>query len=195
MPERKLLSKQMTMSVDTKLGEVNPFKQPEERKASVRVAKKYDEARMSYQEDECMICLFNKVEVALPKCGHSFCKECVSQMQKREQKSCPLCACSGFSKVDQRDHIFEIVDVQGHDNVLKDMGEKLENRVNDAIGYVLQLPDTNNDDKPGLVPLNYDFLSAIPKEQLQRQKKTREYAMKRIKNHGVIPSEAGFNPH
>ena len=66
------------------------------------------------------------------------------------------------------------------------MGQQLERRVNDAIGYVLQLPDINSDDKPGLIDLDYNFLATIPKEQLQRQKKVKEYAMRRIKNNGII---------
>lgn len=59
----------------------DPLTEPQElKKGSMKLIsnQKYDEHRMSYQDDECMICLFNKVEVALPKCGHSFCKECVS---------------------------------------------------------------------------------------------------------------------
>ena len=40
--------------------------------------------------EECSICLTNKNEVALPGCGHAFCKSCLKDWGQKSQ-NCPMC--------------------------------------------------------------------------------------------------------
>ena len=42
------------------------------------------------QQEECSICLTNKNEVALPGCGHAFCRVCLKEWGSKSQ-SCPMC--------------------------------------------------------------------------------------------------------
>lgn len=41
-------------------------------------------------EDECSICLCEKVNEIILNCSHSFCKDCISAWEKTNS-SCPLC--------------------------------------------------------------------------------------------------------
>ena len=69
-------------------------------------------------DTECCICLFSKQEVVLPHCGHAFCEPCISDWWQKQasQKECPIC-CQKLEKDQTGDSFFELIDVDGKDDV------------------------------------------------------------------------------
>lgn len=51
--------------------------------------KKKKDAGGIYQDSECSVCLFERIEVVLP-CTHAFCSGCINDWLTRE-KECPIC--------------------------------------------------------------------------------------------------------
>ena len=48
---------------------------------------------ISNNEEECCVCLDNKIQISLPKCNHTLCIECMRKTYfgKRTLNNCPLC--------------------------------------------------------------------------------------------------------
>lgn len=71
-------------------------------------------------EAECSICLNAKKEVVLPHCGHAFCEPCIKDWWKQQNKSdkeCPICCQKLGSHQTNADSFFELIDVDGKDDV------------------------------------------------------------------------------
>ena len=104
------------------------------------------------EERDCSICLFEKMQVVLP-CMHAFCKNCIAHWLKREQE-CPVCRSSiheGLSMLSSRSNslgkysFFELIDIEGDDNVVPELEKKVEYLVNTSIDYLLAMPDYDLD--------------------------------------------------
>jgi len=83
------------------------------------------------------VCLFAKIEVVLP-CGHAFCEACITDWLKK-QRECPLCrqsigtrlSCinkknSGSSSGDFQESFFELIDIDGKDDVTDDLESNVQ---------------------------------------------------------------------
>ena len=57
-----------------------------------------EEVSSNDDEDECSICLCEKIDETKINCNHTFCKECIEQWEKNN-KSCPLCRKSFTKKI------------------------------------------------------------------------------------------------
>ena len=91
-------------------------------------------------DNECAICLDQKVEVVLP-CGHGFCNDCIVDWVSRDRE-CPMCREDlnlrleelqkhmshemDKEEKDQRvaDSFFDLIDVQGKDNVDQELQKR-----------------------------------------------------------------------
>jgi hypothetical protein len=95
---------------------------------------------MSYQDNECMICLNSHTEVALPNCGHAFCKNCsVNTTTGKTWDKCPLCSEQTFSYSDVTHDLFDIIDPMGKDDVIEELNKNISKRINQAFDFLLTI--------------------------------------------------------
>lgn len=110
-------------------------------------------------ETECSICLNEKLEVVLP-CTHAFCSDCIADWITRD-KECPMCRDDLNSRLNElQKHLsheltpseanercqasfFELVDIQGKDDVMGDMESRTRYLLRNALDYMLKLPSYN----------------------------------------------------
>lgn len=99
------------------------------------------------EDFDCSICLFEKMKIVLP-CMHAFCENCITDWLSK-QKQCPMCRSSihdGLNMLSGRKSVnnnsfFELIDIEGEDNVLPDLEKKVEYLVNSSIEYLLNMPE------------------------------------------------------
>ena len=98
--------------------------------SSFEEKKEFDPRRLSFQEAECMICLYNKIEVALPQCGHAFCRTCsLDDITGQIWQECPLCMAGAAKKAEKEAsaETFELIDPEGKDDVSYDIENQVKN--------------------------------------------------------------------
>ena len=86
--------------------------------------------------------MFEKNQIVLP-CTHAFCETCIKDWLTRES-GCPMCR-QEFTKsqMDRQGSFFDIIDVEGKDNVFDDLELKVEMLVNKSMDLILDLPEYN----------------------------------------------------
>ena len=96
-----------------------------------------------FADKECQICMFENIQNVLP-CAHAFCNGCINDWLKKSDK-CPMCRETVKTRLTRsmNKSFFEIIDLDGKDDVIDGMEAQVENIVNQAIDCILNLPEFN----------------------------------------------------
>ena len=113
---------------------------------------KEEEKKQSIMEDpyatvdtDCSVCLFEKMDTVLP-CMHAFCSGCIKSWMEKEQ-ACPICRQSILTEKIKRTNseleqsFFELIDVDGKDNVIPELESQIEQLMNSAINFLLDMEE------------------------------------------------------
>lgn len=91
-------------------------------------------------DTDCSVCLFEKSDTVLP-CMHAFCSRCIKQWLQKE-KECPICRFdmkkrSNVTNSEIESSFFELIDIDGKDDVFPELEKRIEVLINQAVAFIL----------------------------------------------------------